>query len=172
MPDKPSRGKIKSPRALRAALSRARRRGRRIVFTNGCFDLLHIGHIRYLEQAKRLGDLLVVALNTDRSVARLKGPSRPVVPQAQRAELVAALGIVDYVTLFSTPTPRPLIAMLRPDILVKGADWPVERIAGKAEVEAAGGRVRTIRLTPGVSTSRLINKIRTMGLVNKKRGKD
>ncbi|MEW6324838.1 MAG: D-glycero-beta-D-manno-heptose 1-phosphate adenylyltransferase [Nitrospirota bacterium] len=156
----PSRRKIHNHRSLRSALARARRRGRRVVFTNGCFDLLHVGHIRYLEHARRLGDLLVVAVNTDRSVAKLKGKSRPIVPQAQRAEVVASLGCVDYVTLFSTPTPRPLIALLRPDILVKGADWPVEQIAGKAEVEAAGGRVSTIRLTPGVSTSRLIEKIR------------
>ena len=156
---RPSRQKIKGLRTLLSLLDVARRRGRRVVFTNGCFDLLHIGHVRYLERARRLGDLLVVAVNTDRSVARLKGPGRPVVPQAQRAEVVAALGCVDYVTLFATPTPQPLIARLRPDILVKGADWPMDRIAGKADVEAGGGRVRTIPLTRGASTSRLIKKI-------------
>ncbi|HTP42865.1 MAG TPA: D-glycero-beta-D-manno-heptose 1-phosphate adenylyltransferase [Nitrospiria bacterium] len=158
-----ARAKIKSPRALRALIASAQRRGRRIVFTNGCFDLIHIGHVRYLEQAKRLGDLLVVAVNTDRSVRRMKGPHRPVVPQAQRAEVVAALGCVNYVVLFSTPTPRPLIARLRPDILVKGADWSVDQIAGKEEVEAAGGRVRTIPLTPGSSTTKLIKKISALG---------
>jgi D-beta-D-heptose 7-phosphate kinase/D-beta-D-heptose 1-phosphate adenosyltransferase len=157
-----SRGKIVSQRALRTIVAAARRRGRRVVFTNGCFDLLHVGHTRYLEQARRLGDLLVVAVNTDRSVRRIKGRNRPIVPQAQRAEVVSALGCVDYVTLFATPTPRPLIAALRPDILVKGADWPLDRIAGKAEVEAGGGRVRTIPMTPGSSTTRLIKKIRNV----------
>jgi len=157
---RPARRKIVSVRALQAAVRSARRRGRRVVFTNGCFDLLHVGHIRYLEQAKRLGGLLVVAVNTDRSVRRLKGPHRPIVPQAQRAEVIAALGCVDYVVLFSTPTPQPLIARVRPDILVKGADWSIDRIAGKAEVEASGGRVRTIPFTRGYSTTGLINKIR------------
>jgi rfaE bifunctional protein nucleotidyltransferase chain/domain len=158
-----ARTKIKSPRALRALIANARRRGRRVVFTNGCFDLIHVGHVRYLEQARRLGDLLVVAVNTDRSVRRIKGPPRPVVPQAQRAEVVAALGCVDYVVLFSTPTPQPLIARVRPDILVKGADWSVDQIAGKAEVEAAGGKVKTIPLSPGSSTTKLIKKIRALG---------
>ena len=159
---RPARRKIVTTHALQAAVRSAKRRGRRVVFTNGCFDLLHVGHIRYLEQAKRLGDLLIVAVNTDRSVRRIKGPHRPVVPQAQRAEVVAALGCVDYVVLFSTATPLPLIARIRPDILVKGGDWSVERIVGKAEVEASGGRVRTIPLTPGSSTTRLIQKIRSM----------
>jgi rfaE bifunctional protein nucleotidyltransferase chain/domain len=159
---RPARRKIVTARALQAAVQSAKRRGRRVVFTNGCFDLLHVGHIRYLERAKRLGDLLIVAVNTDRSVRRIKGPHRPVVPQAQRAEVVAALGCVDYVVLFSTATPLPLIARVRPDTLVKGGDWSVERIVGKADVEAAGGRVRTIPLTPGSSTTRLIRKIRSM----------
>lgn len=158
--EKPARRKIVTPRALQAAVRSAKRRGRRVVFTNGCFDLLHVGHIRYLERAKRLGDLLIVAVNTDRSVRRIKGPHRPVVPQAQRAEVVAALGCVDYVVLFPTATPLPLIARVRPDILVKGGDWSVERIVGKAEVEAAGGKVRTIPLTRGSSTTKLIKKIR------------
>jgi D-beta-D-heptose 7-phosphate kinase/D-beta-D-heptose 1-phosphate adenosyltransferase len=156
---RPARRKIVTPRAVTTAVRAAQRHRRRVVFTNGCFDLLHVGHIRYLERAKRLGDLLVVAVNTDRSVRRIKGRRRPIVPQAQRAEVVAALGCVDYVVLFSTPTPQPLIARVRPDILVKGADWPVNRIAGKAEVEAAGGRVKTIPLTPGSSTTKLIKRI-------------
>jgi D-glycero-beta-D-manno-heptose 1-phosphate adenylyltransferase len=160
--ERPARRKIVTPHALQAAVQSAKRRGRRVVFTNGCFDLLHVGHIRYLERAKRLGDLLIVAVNTDRSVRRIKGPHRPVVPQAQRAEVVAALGCVDYVVLFPTATPLPLITRVRPDILVKGGDWSVERIVGKAEVEVAGGRVRTIPLTPGSSTTRLIKKIRSM----------
>ncbi|HUJ79201.1 MAG TPA: D-glycero-beta-D-manno-heptose 1-phosphate adenylyltransferase [Nitrospiria bacterium] len=160
---KPARRKIVTPRALQTEVRAAHRRHRRVVFTNGCFDLIHVGHVRYLERAKRLGDLLVVAVNTDRSVRRLKGPHRPIVPQAQRAEVVAALGCVDYVVLFSTPTPRPLIAAVRPDILVKGADWAVDQIEGKAEVETAGGRVRTIPLTKGSSTTKLIKKIRALG---------
>jgi rfaE bifunctional protein nucleotidyltransferase chain/domain len=160
---RPARRKIVTPRALVAAVQSAKRRGRRVVFTNGCFDLLHVGHIRYLERAKRLGDLLIVAVNTDRSVRRIKGPHRPVVPQAQRAEVVAALGCVDYVVLFPTETPRPLIASVRPDILVKGGDWSVEQIAGKAEVEASGGKVKTIPLTRGSSTTKLIKKIRSLG---------
>jgi rfaE bifunctional protein nucleotidyltransferase chain/domain len=171
-----ARQKITRRRALLAAIRQAQRRGQRVVFTNGCFDLLHIGHVRYLERAKRLGDLLVVAINTDASVSRLKGPRRPIVPQAQRAEVVAALGCVDYVTLFSTPTPQPLIAALRPDILVKGADWSMQQIAGKTDVEAYGGRVRTIPLTPGSSTTRLIKKISALrgksGLEKQRRIKD
>jgi rfaE bifunctional protein nucleotidyltransferase chain/domain len=160
--DRPARRKIMTPRTLQAAVRSAKRRGRRVVFTNGCFDLLHVGHVRYLERAKRLGDLLIVAVNSDRSVRRIKGPHRPVVPQAQRAEVVAALGCVDYVVLFPTATPRPLIARVRPDILVKGADWSVERIVGKAEVEASGGTVKTIPLTRGSSTTRLIQRIRSL----------
>ena len=155
-----SRQKIKGHRALCTIIRTVQRHAQRVVFTNGCFDLIHVGHTRYLEQARRMGDLLVVAINTDRSVRRLKGAGRPLVSQARRAEVVAALACVDYVTLFSTSTPQPLIARLRPDILVKGADWPVDRIAGKTSVEAYGGTVRTVPLTPGSSTTKLIETIR------------
>jgi len=133
---------------------------RRIVFTNGCFDLLHPGHIQTLEKARALGDLLVVGVNSDRSVRALKGPSRPLVPESERAEILAALEAVDFVVLFDEDTPRELIARLRPDVLVKGADWGAEEIVGREEVEAGGGRVVSLSLEPGYSTSALLEKIR------------
>lgn len=133
--------------------------GRRVVFTNGCFDLLHPGHIRLLEQARALGDVLVVGLNSDRSVRELKGPGRPLVPARERAEVVAALEAVEAVVIFEEPTPRELVAALRPDVLVKGGDWGPEEIVGREEVEAAGGRVERIPLVEGYSTSALIAKI-------------
>jgi D-glycero-beta-D-manno-heptose 1-phosphate adenylyltransferase len=132
--------------------------GKRVVFTNGCYDLLHPGHIRLLEQAKSAGDVLVVGLNTDASVARSKGPARPVTKESERAEMLLALEAVDAVVLFDEDTPRDLIAELLPDILIKGADWS-HFIAGKEEVEAAGGRVVTINLEPGHSTTAIIGKI-------------
>ena len=136
-----------------------KRNGQRVVFTNGCFDLLHPGHIRLLEQARALGDVLVVGLNSDGSVRELKGPGRPLVPERERAEVVAALGAVDAVTIFDEPTPRELVAALVPDILVKGGDWGENEIVGREEVEAAGGQVVRIPLVEGYSTSRLIAKI-------------
>ena len=132
---------------------------RRVVFTNGCFDLLHPGHIRLLEQARALGDVLVVGLNSDGSMQRLKGPGRPLVPERERAEVMSALEAVDAVTIFEEPTPRELVAALVPDILVKGGDWGENEIVGRAEVEAAGGRVVRIPLLEGYSTSQLIAKI-------------
>jgi len=136
--------------------------GSRIVFTNGCFDLMHIGHTRYLQAAKALGDLLVVGVNTDASVRSLeKAPDRPIVPEAQRAEIVAALGCVDFVVLFSEPDPRSLITAVQPDVLVKGGDWSLDRIVGRDVVEARGGQVQTIPLVPGFSTTALIHRIRS-----------
>jgi rfaE bifunctional protein nucleotidyltransferase chain/domain len=129
--------------------------GRTVVFTNGCYDILHAGHIRLLEQARSLGDVLVLALNTDASVARMKGPARPILGQAQRGALAAQLEAVDAVTFFDEDTPTELIAALLPDILVKGADW-THYIAGREEVEAAGGRVMTIPLEAGFSTSNVV----------------
>ena len=143
-------------------LQAARTQGKRIVFTNGCFDLMHVGHTRYLQAAKDLGDLLVVGVNSDESVRSLnKAPDRPVVSESQRAEVVAALGSVDYVILFNEPDPQNLIAALQPDVLVKGGDWAVERIVGREIVEARGGTVRTIPLVPGVSTTSIIQRIRS-----------
>lgn len=132
---------------------------RSVVFTNGCFDLLHPGHVRLLEQARGLGDVLVVGLNSDRGVRRLKGDGRPLVPEAERAELLAALAAVDAVTIFDEPTPRELLAALLPDVLVKGGDWGLDQIVGRAEVEAAGGRVAVVPYIEGYSTSALIAKI-------------
>ena len=133
---------------------------RRIAFTNGCFDLLHPGHIQTLEKARSLGDLLVVGVNSDRSVRAIKGPSRPLVAESERAEILVALEAVDFVVLFDEDTPRELIARLHPDVLVKGADWGAEEIVGREEVEAGGGRVVSLSLEPGYSTSALLEKIR------------
>jgi len=145
---------------LRAELERQRRSGRRIVFTNGCFDLLHAGHVRYLRAAKALGDLLVVALNTDASVRRLKGPERPLVKLRERCEVMAALEMVDYVTSFGEATPARIIAELLPDILVKGGDWKVEQIVGADTVQANGGEVYSLPFVRGHSTTRLIERAR------------
>ncbi len=130
--------------------------GERVVFTNGCFDLLHVGHVRYLGAARELGDRLVVGLNSDASVRRLKGPDRPVTPEAERAEVLAALASVDAVTLFQEDTPLELITSVTPDILVKGGDWAVDAVVGREHVLAAGGRVLTLPVVPGRSTSALI----------------
>lgn len=138
------------------------RRNRRVVFTNGCFDLLHPGHIRCLEQARSLGDLLIVAINSDASVRQMKGPWRPVVPEAERAEVLAALAAVDYVTVFEEATPQEIIAKILPDVLVKGGDWGPDQIVGRAEVEATGGKVESVPLEPGYSTSSLLEKIRSL----------
>lgn len=155
------REKIKTKDDLMKILPIKRAQGRRIVFTNGCFDLLHVGHVRYLQAARTMGDLLVVGLNTDASVRKLnKGNGRPIVPQEQRAEVLAALACVDYVVLFDEPDPGRLIADLQPDVLVKGGDWKPEQIVGRDTVEARGGIVRTIPLVPGVSTTALVEKIR------------
>jgi rfaE bifunctional protein nucleotidyltransferase chain/domain len=139
---------------------REKRNGRRIVFTNGCFDLLHPGHIRSLELARELGDALVVGLNSDASIRQLKGQGRPVLPEGERAEILAALESVDAVVIFDDPTPREVIARLLPDVLVKGGDWPGDQIVGRQEVEAAGGRVVSIPVVPGYSTSAMLQKIR------------
>jgi D-beta-D-heptose 7-phosphate kinase/D-beta-D-heptose 1-phosphate adenosyltransferase len=132
----------------------------RLVFTNGCFDILHRGHVEYLHEARALGDALVVGVNTDASVERLKGPGRPVVPQGDRAMVLAGLESVDALTLFHEDTPQALIAALLPDVLVKGGDYEPKAIVGRAEVEAAGGKVHVIPFIPGRSTSELIRKMR------------
>jgi rfaE bifunctional protein nucleotidyltransferase chain/domain len=137
-----------------------RPRHRTIVFTNGVFDLLHRGHVDYLFEARALGDVLVVGLNTDASVRRLKGPARPVTPQRERAFVLAGLGCVDAVTLFDDHTPERLIARLLPDVLAKGADYRIDQVAGRTAVEAAGGRVILIPLVEGCSTSQLIRRLK------------
>lgn len=160
--DGPMLEKIVTRGQLAERLPVLRAGGRSVVFTNGCFDLMHIGHTRYLQAAKSLGDWLVVGVNADASVRCLdKAPDRPIVPEAQRAELVAALGCVDFVVLFSEPDPHALIAAVQPDVLVKGGDWPLDRIVGRDIVEARGGLVKTIPLVPGLSTTALIHRIRS-----------
>lgn len=139
---------------------RLRAAAARLVFTNGVFDLLHVGHVRYLAQARVLGDALVVAINSDRSVRELKGPDRPVFDQAERAEILAALRDVDYVVVFDDVSPRSLIARLLPDVLVKGGDYQLDEIHGREEVEAAGGRVISLPFVPGASTTSLLERMR------------
>jgi D-beta-D-heptose 7-phosphate kinase/D-beta-D-heptose 1-phosphate adenosyltransferase len=139
---------------------RDKRNGRRVVFTNGCFDLLHPGHIRSLEQARELGDALIVGLNSDASVRQLKGEGRPVLPERERAEILAALECVDAVVIFDELTPHEVIARLLPDVLVKGGNWPADQIVGREEVEASGGDVITVPVVPGYSTSGILRKIR------------
>ncbi len=151
-------GRIYTREELAVARENWRREGKTVVFTNGCYDILHPGHIRLLERARSMGDVLILALNTDASVARLKGPTRPHIPEAERAELAAALEAVDAVTFFDEDTPRELIAAILPDILVKGADW-AHWIAGREEVEAAGGKVFALPLEPGYSTTDIVEKI-------------
>ena len=151
--------KIRSLEELRLELDTHREKTAKIVFTNGCFDLLHVGHIRYLQQARRMGDLLVVGINSDESVRRLKGPSRPLQPEQDRAEILAGLACVDYVVSFHQDTPIVLIERLKPDVLVKGADWPVDKIVGRDVVEQSGGTVATISYVKGISTSGLIERI-------------
>jgi len=137
-----------------------KRNGKHVVFTNGCFDLLHPGHIKLLEAARTLGDALIVGINTDDSVRTLKGPSRPVIPESERAEILAGLECVDAVVIFDELTPRETVAALVPDILVKGGDWPGNQIVGREEVEAAGGKVVLIDLVQGYSTTEILHKIR------------
>jgi len=151
--------KIKDKESLRGILEGLKAKGKRIVFTNGCFDLLHIGHIRYLEKAKSLGDILVVGVNSDRSVQRLKGPDRPILPEEERAEILSGLGCVDYATVFDEPTPLDLISSLRPHILVKGGDWAKETTVGREVVEKLGGEVIILPFVEGSSTSNLIDTI-------------
>lgn len=147
---------------LLSILSSDRTKGKRIVFTNGCFDLIHVGHTRYLQAARSLGDVLVVGVNSDASVRTLdKAPDRPIVPEAQRAEVLAALGCVDFVVIFDESNPLQLITAVQPDVLVKGGDWGIDRIVGREIVEARGGVVKTVPLVSGLSTTGLLQRIRS-----------
>jgi len=139
-----------------------RDKGQTLVFTNGCFDLLHPGHVRYLAQARALGDALLVAVNSDRSVQIVKGQGRPILNEKERAEVIAALQAVDYVTVFDEETPHSLIIKLRPDVLVKGGDWPLDDIVGREEVEAAGGKVLSLPFLEGSSTTEIIERIKRL----------
>jgi rfaE bifunctional protein nucleotidyltransferase chain/domain len=154
--------KILSIDELRAERARLRAQGSRLVFTNGCFDILHVGHVRYLSSARRLGDVLLVAINSDRTVRELKGESRPVMNEAERAEMLSALRAVDYVTVFDDVSPRALIAEVLPDVLVKGGDYALDEIHGREEVEAAGGRVLSLPFVEGASTSGIIERLKRL----------
>ncbi len=153
------REKIKAKEDLRKIVDDFKARGGKIVFTNGCFDLLHVGHIRYLEEAKALGDILVVGINSDQSVRRIKGPYRPILPEEERAEILSGLGCVDYITIFDEADPLELISFLRPHILAKGGDWTKETTVGKEVVERSGGEVIILPFVQGASTSNLIEAI-------------
>ena len=160
--DRAAQRKIKSISALGRIVRQAKSKGRRVVFTNGCFDLVHAGHVTLLERAKRLGHLLIVAINSDRSVRGLKGSRRPIMGQRGRALLIAALESVDYVTIFNDATPERLVRRLRPHVLVKGADWGPGRVVGGDIVQRDGGRVVRIPLVKSYSTTQLIERIRTV----------
>ncbi len=151
--------KIKEREELQRTFETLRNNGKRIVFTNGCFDLLHVGHLRYLEKAKSLGDVLVVGVNSDSSVQRLKGPRRPILPLEERMELLSGLGCIDYVISFEESTPLELISVLKPNILVKGGDWSKETIVGREVVEGLGGEVVVLPFFEGNSTSNLVETI-------------
>ena len=156
-------GKILSHEDLANERERLRAAGQTLVFTNGVFDILHVGHVHYLSEARALGDALVIAINSDRSVRELKGPDRPLTKENDRAEILAALRGVDYVTIFDDVSPRSLIARLLPDVLVKGGDYTLDQIHGREEVEAAGGRVVSLPFVEGVSTSHIIERMKKTG---------
>jgi D-beta-D-heptose 7-phosphate kinase/D-beta-D-heptose 1-phosphate adenosyltransferase len=151
--------KITPRNELKSTVDRLKREGKKVVFTNGCFDILHAGHTRYLREARKLGDALILALNSDSSVRSIKGPMRPIVPEAERAEVVAALDSVDYVTVFDELTPLELIEFLRPDVIVKGGDWAEKDIVGAEAVRKWGGRVAIMPEIEGASTTNIIDKV-------------
>jgi rfaE bifunctional protein nucleotidyltransferase chain/domain len=152
-------GRLLSRLELAAEMKRLQAAGKKVVFTNGVFDLLHVGHLRYLTQARSLGDVLVIGLNADSCVKRLKGELRPILPEAERAELLAGLACVDYVCLFSEDDPRELIKAATPDLLVKGGDWPIDKILGRDTVEAHGGKVLSLPFVEGRSTTSIVQDI-------------
>jgi len=155
-----SNERIQSRQKLKIILAQVKSEGKKIVFTNGCFDIIHLGHVRLLEKAKSFGDLMVVGINSDSSIARLKGEGRPVVPEVERAEILSAFSCVDFVTSFEEETPQNIIQELVPDILVKGADWPISQIVGRQIVELNGGEVISIDFEEGFSTSEIIRRIK------------
>ncbi|MDA2934941.1 D-glycero-beta-D-manno-heptose 1-phosphate adenylyltransferase [Acidobacteria bacterium AH-259-D05] len=158
-----SKAKIKSRQGLREIVAQLKSEGKTVVFTNGCFDLLHPGHVRYLERARAEGDVLVVALNSDDSVKKIKGEDRPVLPQEERCEVISALACVDFVTTFQEETPQTIIEELVPGVLVKGGDWPIDQIVGRQVVESNSGRVISIDFEEEFSTSDIIRRIRRSG---------
>jgi rfaE bifunctional protein nucleotidyltransferase chain/domain len=151
--------RVLTPRLALALVERLRAAGRRVVFTNGVFDVVHPGHVRYLAFARSLGDALIVGVNADASVRRIKGPARPINPEGERAEVVAALGCVEAAVIFEEDTPAEIVRLVQPDVLVKGADWPADQIVGRDTVEARGGRVVLAQVEPGFSTSAIIARV-------------
>ena len=154
-----SQKKIVSLNALKKIIGGLRRNGKTIAFTNGCFDILHFGHVSYLEASKKRNRILVIGINSDSSIRKIKGPHRPIVGQKQRAALISALACVDYVTIFDEETPLKVISALRPDVLIKGADWKRKEVVGGDVVQANGGKVEFIRYVNGFSTSRIVQAI-------------
>jgi rfaE bifunctional protein nucleotidyltransferase chain/domain len=154
------RKKVQPRDQLQVTTAEAKKSGKKVVFTNGCFDLLHVGHLHVLREAKKLGDILIVGLNSDKSVKQIKGAGRPIVPEGERAELIAALEMVDYVTMFDEPDPLNVIRELRPDVLAKGGDWAEDKIVGREFVESYGGRVAVIPFLKGHSTTEIIERMR------------
>jgi rfaE bifunctional protein nucleotidyltransferase chain/domain len=154
--------KILERSVLKDKLEVLRKKGKKIAFTNGCFDILHVGHVRYLREAKKTADVLVLALNSDSSVRSLKGKERPLIPEKERAEILAALEFVDFVTIFPELTPLELINYLKPDILIKGGDWPEEKVVGRKEIKKWGGRVAIIPEIKGKSTTNIVEKIKKL----------
>ena len=154
--------KIIEREALLNKLDALRKKGKKIAFTNGCFDILHVGHVRYLREAKKTADVLVLALNSDTSVRSIKGEKRPLVPENERAEVLAALEFIDFVTIFPELTPLELINYLKPDVLIKGGDWPEEKVVGREEIKKWGGRVAIIPEIEGKSTTNIVEKIRNL----------
>ncbi len=151
--------KIKNQTAIKKTVDRVKEEGKKVVFTNGCFDILHQGHIRYLSEARKCGDFLIIGLNSDRSIRNIKGKKRPLVPEGARAELLAALCFVDGVVIFDEEDPLAIIKYLQPQVLVKGADWTEEDIIGAELMKEIGGEVRRIPVVPGISTSDIIRRI-------------
>jgi len=152
--------KILDRNTLKNELDPLRKKGKKIAFTNGCFDILHIGHIRYLREAKKTADILVLALNSDSSVKKIKGEKRPLVPQEDRAEIMAALEFIDFVTIFDETTPLELINLLKPDVLIKGGDWAQDKVVGRDEIKKWGGKLTLIPEINGKSTTSIVDKIR------------
>jgi len=153
------KNKIEDRKDLKKVVERLKKEGKRVVFTNGCFDLIHVGHTRYLEEAKKLGDILIVAVNSDQSVMTIKGKKRPIIPEEERAEVLSALQCVDFVVIFHEPDPLNIISLLKPDVLVKGGDWGEDAIIGREVVESIGGKVVRIPEIKGASSSSIIDKI-------------
>jgi rfaE bifunctional protein nucleotidyltransferase chain/domain len=158
--------KILERNTLKDTLEELRKKGKKIAFTNGCFDILHVGHVRYLREAKKTADILVLALNSDSSVRSLKGKERPLVPEKERAEIIAALEFIDFVTIFNELTPLELINYLKPDILIKGGDWAEEDVIGREEIKKWGGRVAIIPEVEGKSTTNIVEKVKKLYCYN------